>query len=193
DGPFRGVFLDDLANKLAPKDRAFDYDPKHGASSPFAPQSGEPMVTTTKVKERGVAKDKRYQTWRYASLLAFQVGFFVIVNLVAVQALSVKYAWRAWGLYQPFPLFFNTFFWWYDGDPAWIVWSFVGAGLVGTFVAIPLLARNHGKRFCTWICGCGGLAETLGDRWRHLSAKGKRSRDWELQGVVVLAASVIVA
>ncbi|MCK6548697.1 DEAD/DEAH box helicase [Myxococcota bacterium] len=65
DGPFRGVFLDDLANKLAPKDRAFDYDPKHGASSPFAPQSGEPMVTTTKVKERGVAKDKLYVTIPY--------------------------------------------------------------------------------------------------------------------------------
>lgn len=145
------------------------------------------------VRWRGIAKDKRYQTWRYASLLAFQVGFFVIVNLVAVQALSVKYAWRAWGLYQPFPLFFNTFFWWYDGDPAWIVWTFVGAGLLGTLVAIPLLSRNHGKRFCTWVCGCGGLAETLGDRWRHLAAKGKRSRDWEFQGVAILAASIIVA
>ncbi|MEO1334659.1 MAG: 4Fe-4S dicluster-binding protein, partial [Myxococcota bacterium] len=141
---------------------------------------------------RKVARDPGYQTYRYISLLAFQVGFFFIVNVIAVQALSVKYAWRAWGLYQPYPLFFNTFFWWYDGDPAWIVYSFVGAGVFGTLVAIPWAARNHGKRFCTWVCGCGGLAETLGDRWRHLAPKGKQSRAWEFQGVLIFLASVLV-
>lgn len=144
------------------------------------------------IRWRAKAKDGRYQTWRFGTLIAFQVGFFLIVNLVAVQALTVKYAWRAWGLYQPFPLFFNTFFWWYPGDPQWIVKFFVGAGILGTFVAIPLASRNHGKRFCTWVCGCGGLAETLGDRWRHLSPKGERSRAWEFQGALVLLASVIV-
>ena len=144
------------------------------------------------VRWRGKAKNGRYQTWRYVSLLSFQVVFFAIVNLIAVQAVSVKYAWRAWGLYQPFPLFFNSFFWWYPNDPQWIIWFFVGSGLVGTLVAIPILARNHGKRFCTWICGCGGLAETLGDRWRHLAPKGQRSRAWEFQATAVLLASVIV-
>ncbi len=144
------------------------------------------------IRWRKKAKHKSYQTWRFISLIAFQVVFFLIVNLIAVQAFSVQYAWRAWGLYQPFPLFFNTFFWWYPNDPKWIVMFFVGAGLLGTLVAIPILSRNHGKRFCTWICGCGGLAETLGDRWRHLSPKGERSRAWEFQAVVVLLASVIV-
>jgi len=145
------------------------------------------------VRWRDQARDKRYQTYRYASLISFQIGFFLIVNVIAVQALELKYAWRAWGLYQPFPLFFNTFFWWYEADPKHIWGLFVGAGLVGTFVVIPLLARNHGKRFCTWVCGCGGLAETLGDRWRHLSAKGERSRLWEFQAAVVLVAAFIVA
>lgn len=144
------------------------------------------------IRWRGIARNPQHQTWRYASLLAFQIGFFVLVNLIAVQALSTKYAWRAWGLYQPFPLFFNTFFWWYPGDPRWVVYAFVGAGLLGTLLAIPLLSRNHGKRFCTWVCGCGGLAETLGDRWRHLSPKGPRSRAWEFQGALILAASVLV-
>ncbi|MCB9555652.1 MAG: NAD(P)-binding domain-containing protein [Deltaproteobacteria bacterium] len=144
------------------------------------------------IRWRNKAKDKRYQTYRYLSLLTFQLVFFFVVNVIGVQALSVKYAWRAWGLYQPFPLFFNTFFWWSPGDPRALVWFFVCAGLVGTFVAIPLLARYHGKRFCTWVCGCGGLAETLGDRWRHLSAKGPRSRAWEFQAVVVLVAAFFV-
>ena len=142
---------------------------------------------------RGVARDKRYQTYRYLTLLAFQVVFFLIVNVFAVQALSVKYAWRAWGLYQPYPLFFNTFFWWYGGDPKWIMTFFIGAGVLGTLVAIPIASRKHGKRFCTWVCGCGGLAETLGDRWRHLSAKGKRSRAWEFQAMVIFAASTVIA
>jgi NosR/NirI family nitrous oxide reductase transcriptional regulator len=144
------------------------------------------------VRWRRIARRPSYQTWRYASLLGFQLGFFLIVNVVAVQALTVQYAWRAWGLYQPYPLFVNVFFWWYDGDPAGIKWFFISAGLLGTFVGMPLLARFHGKRFCTWVCGCGGLAETLGDRWRHLAAKGERSRRWEFQSMLVLAASAIV-
>lgn len=139
-----------------------------------------------------VAKNKGYQKWRYLSLIGFQVVFFLAANVVAVQALSLQHAWRAWGLYQPWPLFFNTFHWWNDSDPRAVVWFFIGAGLLGTFVAIPWLSHKHGKRFCTWICGCGGLAETLGDRWRHLAPKGKRSRAWEFQNLVVLLAAVIV-
>ncbi len=139
-----------------------------------------------------IARDNTYQKWRYRSLMIFQVGFFLLVNVVAVQAFSIKYSWRGWGLYQPWPLFFHTYNWWEKSDPDIVKYLFIGGGLIGTFVAIPLASRWHGKRFCTWICGCGGLAETLGDRWRHLSAKGKRSRKWEFQGAVVLAAAAII-
>ncbi len=41
----------------------------------------------------------------------------------------------------------------------WVVW-----GVALTFVIIPILVVFHGKRYCSWICGCGGLAETFGDR-----------------------------
>lgn len=139
-----------------------------------------------------IAKRPAYQKWRYVSLIAFQVVFFLLVNVVAVQALSIQHSWRAWGLYQPWPLFFHTFNWWSSSDPAVVKWGFIGAGLFGTFVAIPLLSWKHGKRFCTWVCGCGGLAETLGDRWRHLSPKGRRSRAWEVQGLAVLVAAAVV-
>lgn len=141
-----------------------------------------------------IARDNTYQKWRYISLIGFQVVFFLIANVIAIQGMAIDNAWRAWGLYQPWPLFFGTFDfkWWNRSDPAAVMWFFIGSGLLGTFVAIPLLSRWHGKRFCTWICGCGGLAETLGDRWRHLAAKGKRSRAWEFQGALVLAAAAIV-
>jgi NosR/NirI family nitrous oxide reductase transcriptional regulator len=139
-----------------------------------------------------IAKRPSYQKWRYASLIAFQIVFFLLANVIAVQGLSIQHSWRAWGLYQPWPLFFHTFNWWTSSDPAVVKWGFIGAGLLGTFVAIPLLSWKHGKRFCTWVCGCGGLAETLGDRWRHLAPKGKRSRAWEVQGLAVLVAVAVV-
>lgn len=138
-----------------------------------------------------VARDPRHQRWRYLSLVAFQVVFFLAVHVVAVQALSVQHSWRAWGLYQPWPLFFHTFHWWQTSDTAVVRWGFMGAGLLGTFVVIPLLSFKHGKRFCTWVCGCGGLAETLGDRWRHLAPKGPKSRAWEFQAFVVLLGAVL--
>jgi NosR/NirI family nitrous oxide reductase transcriptional regulator len=137
------------------------------------------------------AKRPSYQKWRYVSLVSFQVVFFLAANVVAVQALSIQHSWRAWGLYQPWPLFFHTFNWWNASDPAVVKWGFIGAGLAGTFVVIPLLSWKNGKRFCTWVCGCGGLAETLGDRWRDKAPKGKRARAWEFQAFVVLGAAAL--
>jgi thioredoxin reductase/NAD-dependent dihydropyrimidine dehydrogenase PreA subunit len=139
----------------------------------------------------GIAKRPKYQKWRFLSLITFQVVFFLVANVIAVQGVAVANSWRSWGLYAPWPLSFNTFFWWEDPQTALLV-LFVGTGLIGTFVAIPLASRKHGKRFCTWICGCGGLAETLGDRWRHLSPKGPRSVSWNFQGTLILVAAVIV-
>jgi polyferredoxin len=68
-----------------------------------------------------------------------------------------------------------------------VVW-----GVLLSFGVIPILAVFHGKRYCSWICGCGGLAETLGDRWRHLAPKGKTSIRWEFMNTVVLVAAVAV-
>ena len=43
-----------------------------------------------------------------------------------------------------------------------------------------ILAYFLGKRFyCSWICGCGGLANTAGEPWRHLSDKSPRA--WKLE------------
>lgn len=102
------------------------------------------------------------QTLRLASLIFFQVFFFFLVPLYILKD------WRAWGLLYPWPLVFHpgtaehfqaSAFWWW--------WSL---GLI--FIAVPVFTLFHGKKFCTWVCGCGGLAETLGDSWRHYSPKG---------------------
>ncbi|HEY4223715.1 MAG TPA: NAD(P)-binding domain-containing protein, partial [Myxococcota bacterium] len=72
------------------------------------------------------AKRPSYQKWRYLTLLTFQVVFFLLANVVAVQGLSIQNSWRAWGLYQPWPLFFNTFHWWSASDPIAVELLFIG-------------------------------------------------------------------
>jgi polyferredoxin len=152
------------------------------------------------MKRWGFAKNDRFQIWRYTSLLGFQWIFFFLIPEFLFRW-SVKYqwvgealasdpgfaqqAWRSYGLVYAWPLFFYTFF----GAPhqVWIVW-----GAVLSFVIIPVLVLLHGKRYCSWICGCGGLAETVGDRWRHLAPKGRASIQWEFMNGVVLAAAVLV-
>lgn len=37
----------------------------------------------------------------------------------------------------------------------------------GSLILVPVLAFFFGKRwYCSWVCGCGGLAETAGDSFR---------------------------
>lgn len=50
----------------------------------------------------------------------------------------------------------------------------------------PVLTYFYGKRwYCSWVCGCGGLAETAGDSFRHLSDKSIKS--WKLERILVYA------
>ncbi len=62
--------------------------------------------------------------------------------------------------------------------------------IFASLVLFPVLAWRYGKRFyCSWVCGCGGLAETFGDGWRHLSDKSTKSwriEQWSVHGVLVL-------
>ncbi len=58
-----------------------------------------------------------------------------------------------------------------------------------TAVATPVLTWLYGKRwYCSWVCGCGALAETLGDPWRQLSDKSLsawRFERWMIHSVLV--------
>ncbi len=64
-------------------------------------------------------------------------------------------------------------------------------GLVLALVAVPLLTYYFGKRwYCSWVCGCGGLAETLGDGWRQLSSKSRRA--WQIERWLIYSVLVLV-
>ena len=152
------------------------------------------------LKRWGLDRRDKFQIWRYASLLGFQWVFFFLVPEFLFQW-AVKYqwigerlatdptfseqAWRSYGIVYAWPLFFYAFF--YDPHKIWLIW-----GVLLTFGIIPVLALWHGKRYCSWICGCGGLAETLGDRWRHLAPKGPASIRWEWMNLAVLMAAAAI-
>ena len=53
-------------------------------------------------------------------------------------------------------------------------------GIALTFIISPVLTYFYGKRwYCSWVCGCGGLAETAGDPFRHLSDNSETAWKWE--------------
>lgn len=152
------------------------------------------------LKRWGLDRRDKFQIWRFSSLLGFQwVFFFLLPEFLFQWAIKYQWVgeklasdpqfaeqtWRAYGIVYAWPLFFYTFF--YKPHQIWIIW-----GVVLAFGIIPVAVLWHGKRYCSWICGCGGLAETLGDRWRHLAPKGKASLRWEKMNLVVFVLAVVI-
>ncbi len=64
-------------------------------------------------------------------------------------------------------------------------------GIALFVVAVPVMTYFFGKRwYCSWVCGCGGLAETLGDPYRQNSSKTLRSwkiERWMIHSVLLFA------
>jgi NosR/NirI family transcriptional regulator, nitrous oxide reductase regulator len=151
------------------------------------------------LKRWGLDRKDRFQIWRYISLIGFQWLFFFIipeflfqwavefqwVGALANDPQFAEQSWRSYGIVYAWPLFFYTFF--YNPHQVWVVW-----GVVLSFGIIPVFVLFHGKRYCSWICGCGGLAETFGDKWRHLAPKGKNAIKWEwMSGAVLIIATLV--
>jgi len=92
--------------------------------------------------------------------------------------------WRAYGFILAWPLnVYNVF----TGAPHW--WWLV-IGFLQTFVLIPWMIYRWGKgAYCGWICSCGALAETMGDRHRHKMPHGPIWNRVNVIGQVFLAAA----
>lgn len=64
-------------------------------------------------------------------------------------------------------------------------------GLMMFLIITPFLTYLVGKRwYCSWVCGCGGLAETAGDSFRQLSSKTRTS--WQIERWVIHSVMVFV-
>jgi polyferredoxin len=65
-------------------------------------------------------------------------------------------------------------------------------GAVMSLVAWPVAALLLGKRYCSWFCFCGNLAETAGEGFRTIGPKGPSAQRLDRTFYFVLAAAVIV-
>lgn len=140
---------------------------------------------------RFIAKYKysRYQVIRTISVMFFQLGFAFLIPAFLMK------------LNQP--EFYFSYFWplkysyLFPNDVNYLIESgnigvfMVFWGLVMTFIATPILTYNYGKRwYCSWVCGCGALAETLGDPYRQLSDKSLKA--WKIERWMVHSVLVFV-
>jgi polyferredoxin len=95
--------------------------------------------------------------------------------------------WRAYGFILAWPLFIYNIF---TEQP---IWGWVILGAIQTLVIIPLLIRYFGKgAYCSWICSCGALAETLGDQHRHKMPHGPATNRFNMIGQAFLAFALVI-
>lgn len=119
-------------------------------------------------------RQNNYQIIRTLSVMFFQLGFaYLIPELLS--ALHPNTPYFAKDLKNMWPLQYYFFEEWHLNNMLQggrLGSFFLVFGLLLIFVISPLLTYWFGKRwYCSWVCGCGGLAETAGDPFRQLSSK----------------------
>jgi ferredoxin-type protein NapH len=132
-------------------------------------------------------RHNKYQIVRTISVLFFQVGFAFLIPEILVRLNQPYFDFK-----NMWPLDYVFFF-------DWNINSLIASGNMGIFmlvwgillfaVGVPVFVYFFGKRwYCSWVCGCGGLAETLGDPYRQLSNKTLKAwklERWLIHGVLV--------
>lgn len=134
-------------------------------------------------------RHNKYQIVRTISVLFFQLGFAFLIPEILVRFNQPYFDFK-----NMWPLDYDFFF-------DWNLKTHLEGGTLGIFmliwgialfvIGVPILVYFFGKRwYCSWVCGCGGLAETLGDPYRQLSDKSLKA--WKIErylihGVLVFA------
>lgn len=136
-------------------------------------------------------RHNRYQILRTLSVMFFQLAFaFLIPEIMARLNGDLPY----YDLKNIWPLNYYNF-------ERYRINAFISSGNLGlamllfgiasTLVITPVLTYFFGKRwYCSWVCGCGGLAETAGDPFRHLSDKSTFA--WKVERWVIHSVLVFV-
>jgi len=130
-----------------------------------------------------------YQIVRTTSVIIFQIATaFIIPQILSFNGLPEK------DLKNIFPLDYSFLFQYNIGEMVeggtfgffLLIW-----GMILFLIGVPVLTYFFGKRwYCSWVCGCGGLAETLGDPFRQLSDKSLKG--WRIERYMVHSVLVFI-
>lgn len=152
------------------------------------------LMYTVIVIVMGIRMLSKYQHNKYQRIRTFSVMFFQTAFAFLIPEILVRLNQPWFDFKNIWPLDYD-FFYSYNLD------TLVQSGGLGLFmlvwgillmvVAVPIFTYFFGKRwYCSWVCGCGGLAETMGDPYRQLSDKSLRAWKFEryiIHGVLVFA------
>lgn len=139
-------------------------------------------------------RHNRYEKLRTLSVMFFQTSFAFLIPELMSRLNSDTFSLPYYDLKNIWPLNYYNF-------EQYRVDSFISSGeiglaflifgLVSIFIITPILTYKYGKRwYCSWVCGCGGLAETAGDPFRQLS--DKRLSAWRIERWVIHSVLVFV-
>jgi polyferredoxin len=144
-------------------------------------------------------RHNKYQLVRTTSVMFFQLGFAFLIPEI-LEKLNPEKAYFAKDLKNMWPLNYYFFSDWHltnllnGGNLGLFMLVF---GLAMIFIISPILTYYYGKRwYCSWVCGCGGLAETAGDSFRQLSSKTQSSwkiERWLIHSVLVFSFVMTIA
>lgn len=123
-----------------------------------------------------------YEQIRSVSVMFFQTSFAFIIPEILVRLNQPYFDFKnMWPLDYDFFFDFNLNELLSHGTLGLFM---LGWGIALFVLAVPIFTYLYGKRwYCSWVCGCGGLAETLGDPHRQLSDKSMRA--WKIERYMV--------
>jgi len=125
----------------------------------------------------------KYHRLRTFSVMFFQLAFAFLIPEFMARLNSDSFSLPYYDFKNVWPLNYSNF-------EQYRIDEFISSGNIGLalllfgifsiLVITPILTYKYGKRwYCSWVCGCGGLAETAGDPFRHLSSKKEYA--WKIE------------
>jgi len=137
-------------------------------------------------------RHSRYQIYRTVSVMFFQLAFAFLIPEFLMRLNQPYFDFK-----NIWPLDYSFFFDYrldeltQNGSLGIFMLGW-GTGLI--IFGVPVMVYFFGKRwYCSWVCGCGGLAETLGDPFRQLSNKTLKAWKFERYSIhAVLVFAVVM-
>ncbi len=127
-------------------------------------------------------RHSNYQIARTFSVIFFQTAFAFLIPEILLRLNQPYFDFK-----NIWPLDYDFFF---DNELNNLIQNgslgifMLGWGIALIVIAVPVFVYFFGKRwYCSWVCGCGGLAETLGDPYRQLSDKSLNA--WKAERFII--------